>query len=92
MILGLKGLKPGFHMPGRSGILLFADHVGFFVGVAQGSCCFSEDGEETNQIVFCTCSFIVLFINAVVWWRPTWRCRRGFLKLPIIAIVWWRPT
>ena len=33
--------------------------------------CFAEDGGETNQIVFCTCSFVVLFINAIVWWRPT---------------------
>ena len=34
-------------------------------------CCFTEDGGETNQIVVCTCSFIVLVVNAVVWWRTT---------------------
>ena len=33
---------------------------------------------------------VSLFINAVVWWRPTWRCRRGFLKLPVISLVYGR--
>ena len=31
----------------------------------------AKDGGKTNQIVFCTRTFIVLFINAIVRWRPT---------------------
>ena len=33
-------------------------------------CCFAEDGGQTKPVVICTCRSIVLFINAIVRWRP----------------------